>query len=290
MIHDTCYVIAEEQKNGGTYQAFDYQVLNTFAVPDPVSAEDFARLSVDDLTEALFEPVYRAFQQKMERITTAIQPFVRHVYETQGNRYKLIGVPFTDGVKTLHIGTDLEKAYHTQGRQVALDFQKNLVLSVTDDAWKQHLRDMDDLRESVRAAVYEQKDPVLIYKFEAYDLFQDMIKRVNAQVVGFLFKAELPAPDPERVEAARTQKRVVGREGRGAAEGNAAAGSDVQRGVPNRAEEPERPRTFVRDQPKIGRNDRVKVQNIATGETKELKFKQAEALLAQGTWVIVEKL
>ena len=290
MIHDTCYVIAEEQKNGGTYQAFDYQVLNTFAVPDPVSAEDFARLSVDDLTEALFEPVYRAFQQKMERIATAIQPFVRHVYETQGNRYKLIGVPFTDGVKTLHIGTDLEKAYHTQGRQVALDFQKNLVLSVTDDAWKQHLRDMDDLRESVRAAVYEQKDPVLIYKFEAYDLFQDMIKRVNAQVVGFLFKAELPAPDPERVEAARTQKRVVGREGRGAAEGNAAAGSDVQRGVPNRAEEPERPRTFVRDQPKIGRNDRVKVQNIATGETKELKFKQAEALLAQGTWVIVEKL
>ena len=289
MIHDMCYVIVQEHKNGGTYQGFDFQVLNTFAVPNPISEEDFARLGVDALTEALFEPVYRAFQQKMERITTAVQPFVKHVYETQGNRYKLIGVPFTDGVRTMHIGTDLEKAYLSQGRQVALDFQKNLVLAVTDDAWKQHLRDMDDLRESVRAAVYEQKDPVLIYKFEAYDLFQDMIKRVNAQVVGFLFKAELPAPDPERVEAARSQKRVVGHESRGAVEGGGAS-SEVQRGMPNRVEEPEKPRTFVREQPKIGRNDRVKIQNVANGEVRELKFKQAEPLLAEGKWVIVEKL
>ena len=284
MIHDTCYVIADGQKNGGSFQGFDFQVMNTFAVPNPISEEDYAAMNVDALTEALFDTVYKVFQQKLERITTAIYPFVKDVYENQGNRYRMIGVPFTDGVKTLHVGTDLEKAYNTQGRQVTLDFQKNLVLSITDDAWKQHLRDMDDLRESVRAAVYEQKDPVLIYKFEAYDLFQDMIKRVNAQVVSFLFKADLPAPDPQRVEAAQRQRRVVGREGRGAAD------ADVQRGVPNRAEEPERPRTFVREQPKIGRNDRVRIQNIANGEVKELKFKQAEPLLADGKWVIVERL
>ena len=288
MIHDTCFVIADEQKNGGSFQGFDFQVMNTFAVPNPIAEQDYAAMSVDALTEALFDAVYKAFQQKLDRITTAIYPFVKNVYETQGNRYKMIGVPFTDGVKTLHVGTDLEKAYNTQGRQVTLDFQKNLVLSITDDAWKQHLRDMDDLRESVRAAVYEQKDPVLIYKFEAYDLFQDMIKRVNAQVVSFLFKADLPAPDPQRVEAAQRQRRVVGREGRGAADG--ASDTDVQRGVPNRAEEPERPRTFVREQPKIGRNDRVRIQNIANGEVKELKFKQAEPLLADGKWVIVERL
>ena len=288
MIHDTCFVIADEQKNGGSFQGFDFQVMNTFAVPNPIAEQDYAAMSVDALTEALFDAVYKAFQQKLDRITTAIYPFVKNVYETQGNRYKMIGVPFTDGVKTLHVGTDLEKAYNTQGRQVTLDFQKNLVLSITDDAWKQHLRDMDDLRESVRAAVYEQKDPVLIYKFEAYDLFQDMIKRVNAQVVSFLFKADLPAPDPQRVEAAQRQRRVVGREGRGVADG--ASDTDVQRGVPNRAEEPERPRTFVREQPKIGRNDRVRIQNIANGEVKELKFKQAEPLLADGKWVIVERL
>ena len=88
-------------------------------------------MSVDALTEALFDAVYKAFQQKLDRITTAIYPFVKNVYETQGNRYKMIGVPFTDGVKTLHVGTDLEKAYNTQGRQVTLDFQKNLVLSIT---------------------------------------------------------------------------------------------------------------------------------------------------------------
>ena len=287
MIHDTCYVIAEEQKNGGTYEAFDYNVMNTFAVPNPVSEEQFAAMNVDQLTEALFDVIYKAFQQKIEKISTAIYPFVKNVYETQGNRYKMIGVPFTDGTKTMHIGVDLEKAYNTQGRQVALDFEKNLVLSITDDAWKQHLRDMDDLRESVRAAVYEQKDPVLIYKFEAYDLFQAMIKRVNEQVVGFLFKADLPAPDPDRVEAAQRQKRVVGKEGRG---GEGAGDPDMSRGVANRAEEPERPRTFVREQPKIGRNDRVKIQNISNGETQELKYKQAESLIESGQWVLVEKL
>ena len=287
MIHDTCYVIAEEQKNGGTYEAFDYNVMNTFAVPNPVSEEQFTAMNADQLTEALFDVIYKAFQQKIEKISAAIYPFVKNVYETQGNRYKMIGVPFTDGVKTMHIGVDLEKAYNTQGRQVALDFEKNLVLSITDDAWKQHLRDMDDLRESVRAAVYEQKDPVLIYKFEAYDLFQVMIKRVNEQVVGFLFKADLPAPDPDRVEAAQRQKRVVGKEGRG---GEGTGDPDMSRGVANRTEEPERPRTFVREQPKIGRNDRVKIQNISNGETQELKYKQAEAMIESGQWVLVEKL
>src|SRR5699024_643289 len=142
----------------------------------------------------------------------------------------MIGVPLSDGVRTMHIGVDLEKAYNSQGRQVAVDFEKNLVLSVTDEAWKQHLRDMDDLRESVRAAVYEQKDPVLIYKFEAYDLFQIMIKRVNEQVVSFLFRAELPAPDPQHVEQVRQQKRVMGTESRG---GVADDPSDMRQGIPN---------------------------------------------------------
>ena len=286
MIHDTCYVLADEQKNGGSFAAFDYKVLNTFAVPNPITEEQFTAMNADQLTEALFDVVYKAFQQKLDRMVETIYPFVKNVYETQGNRYKMIGVPLSDGVRTMHIGVDLEKAYNSQGRQVAVDFEKNLVLSVTDEAWKQHLRDMDDLRESVRAAVYEQKDPVLIYKFEAYDLFQIMIKRVNEQVVSFLFRAELPAPDPQHVEQVRQQKRVMGTESRG---GVADDPSDMRQGIPNRAEAPERPRTFVREQPKIGRNDRVKIQNIANGEVREMKYKQAEALIEDGKWVIVDK-
>ena len=197
----------------------------------------------------------------------------------------MIGVPFTDGVKTMHIGVDLEKAYNTKGFQVVTDFEKNVVLSTTDEAWKQHLRDMDDLRESVRNAVYEQKDPILIYKFEAYDLFEAMLGRVNYDEVGFLFRAGIPVQDPNRVEQVQRQKRVAGKESRGAEE-NAAAGE----GMPNRTEEPEKPRTYVRDQPKIGRNDRVKIQNISNGEVREMKYKQAEPLIEEGKWVVLEKL
>ena len=113
-----------------------------------------------------------------------------------------------------------------------------------------------------------------------------MIKRVNEQVVSFLFRAELPAPDPQHVEQVRQQKRVMGTESRG---GVADDPSDMRQGIPNRAEAPERPRTFVREQPKIGRNDRVKIQNIANGEVREMKYKQAEALIEDGKWVIVDK-
>ncbi|MBQ2422185.1 MAG: preprotein translocase subunit SecA, partial [Flavobacteriales bacterium] len=223
--------------------------------------------------------MYVVLKEKMERVVKDVYPFIKNVYEAPDNHYRMIGVPFSDGIKTLHMGVDLEKAYNTAGHQVALDLQKNIVLSITDDAWKQHLKDMDDLRETVRNAVYEQKDPVLIYKFEAYELFQAMINRVNLSVISFLMKGRLPIQDPSRVEQVRKAKRAVGRESRGVEEG-------AQQGMPNVQQEVERPRTYVRESPKYGRNDRVKVQNINTGEVKEMKYKQAEPLVEAGTWVV----
>ncbi|MBQ1276009.1 MAG: preprotein translocase subunit SecA [Flavobacteriales bacterium] len=282
MMSDACYVIVNEEKNGGSYDEFRRRVLEAFAVECPISEEDFTAGSVEALSSRMVDAMYVVLKEKMERVVKDVYPFIKNVYEAPDNHYRMIGVPFSDGIKTLHMGVDLEKAYNTAGHQVALDLQKNIVLSITDDAWKQHLKDMDDLRETVRNAVYEQKDPVLIYKFEAYELFQAMINRVNLSVISFLMKGRLPIQDPSRVEQVRKAKRAVGRESRGVEEG-------AQQGMPNVQQEVERPRTYVRESPKYGRNDRVKVQNINTGEVKEMKYKQAEPLVEAGTWVVTGK-
>ncbi|MDD4819608.1 MAG: preprotein translocase subunit SecA [Flavobacteriales bacterium] len=283
MMSDVCYVVVNEEKNEeGSYASFARRVQELFALPCPFTEQEYTEKKAEDLSIELYDVVYSTFKEKMEKVVAAVYPFIKSVYETPSNRYKMIGVPFSDGIKTLHMGVDLEKAYNTKGHQVLVDLQKNIVLSITDDAWKQHLRDMDDLRETVRNAVYEQKDPVLIYKFEAYELFQAMIKKVNAQVISFLLKGQLPTQDPNHVEQVRHQKRVQGKESRGADEA-------ASQGVPSQQAEPERPRTFVRDQPKYGRNDRVRVQDIATGEVKEMKYKQAEPMVEGGKYIVLGK-
>ena len=128
----------------------------------------------------------------MQRNAELAFPVIENVYLTQRDKYKRIVVPFTDGVKNLQVVTDLEKAYETKGTQLINDFEKNITLAIVDDAWKTHLRKMDELKQSVQLAVHEQKDPLLIYKFEAFELFKEMIDQVNKDVISFLFKGELP--------------------------------------------------------------------------------------------------
>merc|ERR1711974_30199 len=128
-------------------------------------------------------------------------PVIENVYLNQRDKYKRIVVPFTDGVKNLQVVTDLEKAYETKGTQLINDFEKNITLAIVDDAWKTNLRKMDELKQSVQLAVHEQKDPLLIYKFEAFELFKVMIDQVNRDVISFLFKGEIPQQNAQISEA-----------------------------------------------------------------------------------------
>ena len=130
-------------------------------------------------------------------------PVIKNVFETHKDKYKRILVPFTDGVKTLNVATDLEKAYETEGKQLVQDFEKNITLTIIDDEWKTHLRKMDELKQSVQLAVHEQKDPLLIYKFEAFELFKAVIEKVNKDVISFLFKGELPRENQEQIQEAK---------------------------------------------------------------------------------------
>jgi len=196
-------------------------------------------------------------------------------------------VPFTDGVKTLNVVTDLEKAYQTNGKQLITDFEKNITLAIIDDAWKTHLRKMDELKQSVQLAVHEQKDPLLIYKFEAFELFKAMIEEVNKDVISFLFKGELPQETQNTIQEARerkqeklnVQKDEIPNLDERSAQNRAAGNTQRQQQVVE---------TIVRDKPKIGRNDQVTIKHVINGENKTLKYKQAEPLIAKGDWVLVE--
>ena len=223
----------------------------------------------------------------MERNADLAFPVIKNVYETQRDKFKRIVVPFTDGNKTLQVITDLEKSYQTNGKQLVTDFEKNISLAIIDDAWKTHLRKMDELKQSVQLAVHEQKDPLLIYKFESFELFKDMIDQVNKDVISFLFKGEIPQ------ETANTIKKQNQEEEKVQTTKDVIPNMDERaffqaRGTGNTQRKTQSIETIVREQPKIGRNDRVTIKNVISGESKTLKYKQALPLIDKGDWVLVK--
>jgi len=205
---------------------------------------------------------------------------IKDVYEKQGDRYERIVVPFTDGIKTLQVVTNLKEAYESKGQQLVEDFEKNIALAIIDDTWKDHLRKMDDLKQSVQNATYEQKDPLLIYKFEAFELFKIMLDKVNKEVLSFLFKGELPSQSAQEVSQAREQKQEKVQLSK--AEFN----SPTQDTQTNQTQAQQVTETIVRTERKIGRNEKVSIKNIATGEAKTVKYKQAIPLIEKGQWVL----
>ena len=200
--------------------------------------------------------------------------------------FERIVIPFTDGQKGINITSNLKEAYDTEGKQIILDFEKNISLAIIDDAWKTHLRLMDELKQSVQLATHEQKDPLLIYKFEAYQLFKSMIEKVDKEIVSFLFRAELPTSQEPVQQAVQEQKQTEHLQTSKEEVLNSDELAEKQRQVGAQASAPQVTETIVREQPKINRNDKVIIQNIFNGETKEMKYKQALPLLEKGDWVI----
>lgn len=289
MIYDTSEGIAQTNKDANDYKNFEFELIRYFSMSSPISEAEFNKLSAQELAGKIYKAAFEHYRQKMQRNADLAYPVIENVYENQRDKFKRIVVPFTDGVKNLQVVTDLEKAYQTKGKQLINDFEKNITLAIVDDAWKTHLRKMDELKQSVQLAVHEQKDPLLIYKFEAFELFKSMIDQVNKDVISFLFKGELPTETQNTIQEAKarkqekleTQKDEIPNMDERAAQSRA-AGQNTQR-------QPQVVETIVRDQPKIGRNDKVTIKHVMSGENKTVKFKQAEPLIAKGEWVLVEE-
>jgi len=201
-------------------------------------------------------------------------------------KFKRIVVPFTDGIKTLQVITDLEKAYNSDGDQLVTDFEKNISLAILDNSWKTHLRKMDELKQSVQLAVHEQKDPLLIYKFEAFELFKSLIDSVNKEILSFLFKAEISTDNNRDVKEASSRKPLSVNTSKDEIP-NTEELRQRNRAITNRQSN-QPVETIVRSKPKVGRNDKVTIKNIKNGQTRQLKYKHAEKMIAQGEWLITE--
>jgi preprotein translocase subunit SecA len=287
MIFDTSEIIAETNKDANDFKNFEFELIRYFSMSSPVTQEEFGKMDAKALASKVYTTAFKHYKDKMTRNADLAFPVIQNVYETQRDKFKRIVVPFTDGVKTLQVITDLEKAYESGGKQLVTDFEKNISLAIIDDAWKTHLRKMDELKQSVQLAVHEQKDPLLIYKFESFELFKTMIDQVNKDVISFLFKGEIPQETANVIQEAKarrrenleTKKDEIPNMDERSAEARAAGNTQRQQQVVE---------TIVRERPKIGRNDRVTIKNVMSGENKTLKYKQAEPLIIKGEWVLVE--
>ncbi|MCE2612653.1 preprotein translocase subunit SecA [Flavobacteriaceae bacterium D16] len=292
MIYDTCEVIAETNKMANDYKNFEFELIKYFSITAPVTEEEFTKKNFQEIANETYQAAYSYYQNKMERSAATALPVIKQVYEDESNKFERIVVPFTDGIKTLNVVTNLKEAYESGGKQLVADFEKNITLAIIDDAWKTHLRKMDELKQSVQLAVHEQKDPLLIYKFEAFELFKSMIEKVNKDVVSFLFKGELPSSDTRSIQEARTVRRKkenlkTTKEEIPNSDELAAQNRAVGQ---NQGRRPQITETIIREKPKIGRNERVTIKNVMSGESKTVKYKQAEPLIDKGEWVLTDHL
>jgi preprotein translocase subunit SecA len=202
MLFDVSFAIVSDYHTLQDYEGLKYELIKTLSIECPVEQKDFLQQNPEEITHKIFELAYNYYKQKRERIAEQAFPVIKNVYETQGDRYENIIVPFTDGLKVLQVIANLKKSYQTQGKHVVIDMEKNIMLAMIDDAWKEHLRELDDLKQSVQNAVYEQKDPLLIYKFESFNLFRQMLMKMNKDIISFLIKAALVGSEQQVRQAA----------------------------------------------------------------------------------------
>src|SRR6056300_1049805 len=251
MIYDTAEVIVQDNKPSQDFKNFEFELIRYFSMSSPVSEDEFLKEAPNTLTRKTYKAVLDHYQDKMLRSSETAFEVIKNVYEDPTNKFERIVVPFTDGIKTLNVVTDLTKAYESKGKQLITDFEKNITLAMVDEAWKTHLRKMDELKQSVQLAVHEQKDPLLIYKFEAFELFKAMIDQVNKDVISFLFKGELPQETQSTIQEARTRKQEKVQTTKEEIP-NLDERSAQSRAAGNTQRKQEVVETIVRDRPKIG--------------------------------------
>ncbi len=210
-MYEVCDSLATEYQDLRDYEGFSLELLRQMLIESPVNEDEFIKLSIDEIAERVFKTAYTRYNEKIKMVSNIAFPVIKNVYETQGAKFKNIAIPFADGMKTLQVATNLELAYKTKGQEVGRALEKASTLAMIDSSWKEHLREMDDLRQSVQNAVYEQKDPLLIYKFESYELFKTMVDKINKELISFLMKANIPQPDATTIREAEQQSTDISR-------------------------------------------------------------------------------
>ncbi len=207
MIYDTAESIIANNYDSLDYEGLQMEVMQVFAMEVPFTDEEFRGKKSDVLVEQLVESALDIFKRKMDKLATIAYPVIKNIYETKGSQYENVLIPITDGKKVYNVATNLKTAYETECKEVVREFEKRTLLYVIDDEWKEHLRQLDDLKQSVQNASYEQKDPLLIYKLESFNLFSAMLNNFNRRAIAILLRGQIPVREPEQVRQAQAQQR-----------------------------------------------------------------------------------
>ncbi|WP_313386464.1 preprotein translocase subunit SecA [Chishuiella sp.] len=204
MIYDVAASVVKSNKDFEDFAQYELDLIKFFTMGSPVTEDEFRSKSIKELTDITYDSAIVDYKARTKHVAETAFPVISNVFENQGHMFSRIQVPFTDGIRQMTVVCDLKQAYESQGKTLIKDFEKSVVLSLIDDNWKEHLRDVDDLRKTSQNAVYEQKDPLVIYKQESFLIFQRMLDTVNKEIVSFLFKGELPNTQKEE-SAEQTQ-------------------------------------------------------------------------------------
>ena len=250
MINDVAESVVRETHEARDFSAFEMDMYKYFAVESPVTEEEFFAKDTDEIADMVYDNVIQTYKQRAENVRNMAWPVIKDVYENQGHKFTNIVIPVTDGMRSLQLTVNLKDAYDSQGKELTLSIEKSLMLALIDQAWKEHLREMDDLKQSVQNAHLEQKDPLLIYKLESFNVFREMVANLNREVVSFIVKASLPVQEQQPVREApvqRAEKLTAGRSEVGTGQSSASGAPDIN--IPREKSQP------VVNDVKIGRND-----------------------------------
>ncbi len=253
MLFDVSESLVREFQEQRSYEGFKLDLIRFLSIESPVNEQDFFSAKPEEVAQKVFEVALEHYRHKSQTLAAKAYPIIKQVYEEQGATIENIAVPFSDGIRGIQVAANLKKAYETNGREVNTAFERGISLALIDDVWKEHLRELDDLKQSVQNAVYEQKDPLIIYKFESFDLFRQMLDRVNKDIISFLMKGTIPLQEPGQVRQAQRPQRTdnsrlsTGRDTRVPGQGNGAP--------PPPQQQQEQRVQPVRVEQKIGRND-----------------------------------
>jgi preprotein translocase subunit SecA len=299
LIYDVAEDIAAGNKTTNDYASFKLAVVKDFGYETHISQQEFAALPAPALTQKLYDEAVGYYDSKNEHIGSNAMPMITDLLR-QNTHYENVAIPFTDGRKHTQVIANLHRAQATNGLDIVRQMEKGAVLSTIDDAWTQHLRQMDDLKQVVQNAVYEQKDPLLVYKFEAFELFKRMLGKVNHETANFLFYADVPVAaeagyaepalyfDDEELPLPSPQPKL--KVEKAASDTSLGAG---QEDIDQAAELGLNPQVLkqepIRSQKVANRNDKVTVQYMDGTMKRDVKYKTVEEDLAAQRCVLVEE-
>ena len=208
MIYDVVEKITDDYHSNGDYQGYNLELIKRLSIEAPMDENTFLKENKKPIVEEVYKFAQEVYKRKTDVICQQAWPVIKEVYEQQSAQYENIIVPISDGVKVYNIMTNLQKAYESKCRELIHSFHKSCILMTMDEAWKENLRELDDLKQSVQNATYEQKDPLLIYKFESFELFKNMVEEVNNNITSLLMKGQIPISEPSQVQRAQAPKRL----------------------------------------------------------------------------------